>query len=228
VLESYLKGENNDPKDISMNLKMSLASFYIMISEPKWSSNPFKRASSVRSWWTQPNLLAGDMSAKITAESVMSGSHFRDKRTSKGQSPTFQDFDPLPNLNTPSNKKTNRVTRKGYDHDNDQSGMSMKSQSFRDHMKDIEREVDSKYLMHETEDDNDIEDEHTEINVAQSYPLLSTWWNQNLILIFEILDINTSINKYRSGRLSTEGEVVILFLLVILKVNRSRSSSEAS
>lgn len=207
-----MKGENNDPKDISMNLKMNLSSFYIMISEPKWSSNPFKRASSVRTWWTQPGLLAGDISGKKTAESVMSGSYLRNKHSPKGLSPTFQDFDPLPSVGT-TPKKHNHAKMKGFDHDHDRSGLSMKSQSFREHMGDVEREVESKYLVNETEDEHEVEDDHTEINVAQSYPLLSTWWNQNLILIFEILDINTSINKYRSGRLSTEGDVVFLFLL---------------
>ena len=85
---------------------------------------------------------------------------------------------------------------------------TQKSESFQKHLMDVDKDGGSNFLLDDVDNDNDddllrerLESGHFDFGKHSTY-----WWNQNLLLIVEILQIHASVNKYQNGKTMTDKE----------------------
>jgi len=76
----------------------------------------------------------------------------------------------------------------------------------------VERDAGSKFLDEESglENQNDKKKNQNEEDYFDQHTFEKTWWNQNLLLIVEILHIYTSVNNYKNGKRATDKNVTLL------------------
>jgi len=218
VLESYLKGEKHDPKDIDMKLVLHVRSFYLMITETKkYHQEKFHitnrpKNCEVRKWW--------DQSHPHFTQSVQNPARPPNSRGVSSPTGITEKSRLLPGTperitpNAPTDTKGLNIETPKANSDHFTARISLntnetqKSESFQKHLMDVEKDAGSNFLLDENESDHDgdigrerLESGHFEFAKSSTY-----WWNQNLLLLIEVLQINASINKYRSGKTMTDKE----------------------
>jgi len=228
VLESYLKGENNDPKDIMLELTVNIKSLYLLVSEPKESSIPLlinptrfefhgdlkkggsdsRKGTRVRTWWKSDQ--------KATNPTVQPLNH---EVSIEEEFPTTKRF--LIQPGTPENLTENqsfhtvpdeeeKLEKNPIQGDQDDSPQKSASDSFMEHLKDVDSSQKGHFKEDEDESINKRET-RTDIPAMENRREINDWWNQNLILLVEILDTSISLKSFRNGALSTK-----VFLVIIL------------
>lgn len=233
VLEAYLKGEKHDPSDINVNLIIHIRSFYVLITEQKKQAEEIfhirnrPKNCEVRKWWDQSHAPihptspvssptgATEKSRLLPQTPEHKTPHAPTKLIKLEETPkTFSDH-------IPGGRRFTLITN---------TNETQKSESFMKHLMDVEKDGGSNFLL--DENDDEIHITGGKIDTAQSEIIgkySRYWWNQNLLLIIEILQINASINKYQNNKIMTDkdsplkiGSIMVTTALNLPEATRHR------
>lgn len=214
-MESYLKGENNEPKDQMLSVVLSVKSFYILVSEPKTKLPPvispgFMRSQSIPkvSEWIRAshNNFDGFIDNVSKDKSISIEDDFAEGgpiREDANEDTVINDDDDYQSakddINEESISMAKKQGRRGFSH---RSNHNTVYDSFDEHLKDVHDPKD-KHFKDDFDDSAKLEDKQEPLTL-DTEPNSQEWWNQNLILIIEVLRTNTSVIFYRNEGLKTE------------------------
>lgn len=211
MLESFLKGEHNDAQEIVSEFELKMHSIYILIAdelndEKILESDPadlfqlreFRISEDIRvktkkiqaeletlmNRYNQDYISPqGIIGSPILEEEKFDSAHSKEQSRSN----VFDDFLPRASKRFSVHPKPNI----------DPIDPNNLSESFKDHMRDIDREYD----LENRESAGENRKSGASIYSAESDHQISHWWNQRLILLIEILDISSKVWIYRNGKM---------------------------
>lgn len=231
VLDSYLKGINSDPKDIVKEFSFQIHSLYCLITEPKEESTKVMidadrfKISSVRDWWLKdkepsltnhepiirsfPNIEGFNVTTKSTVltEKALKSDLFL-------QTPKNTLIE-IPEENRGGILSDSKYSVQSLVKDIPDLDLSRKSESYIEHLKDVGRERDSNDVFIEIDEkEKTPETLEDKILYFDLKPSSTQWWNQNLILLIEIISLTCGLRNYKSGRSMTH----VYFLALLFKI----------
>lgn len=230
VLESYLKGHNSDPRDIVLDFAVNVKALYFLLTEPKHDTsklivdNTRFKVSSVKNWWIReaPDSLSHDpivrslanldgLADMKTAPTIPTEKVIKSEASILDLDPQLVELGIIPEQKEAASGSLTSQTSQKDDLVN-LSDVLDKSESYMDHLRDVEKEGG----------DNFIEEEKVEVN-KMGIPLnakqnersehQNEWWNQNLILLGEIAGIQGAIRTYKSGRRTTNVKILYAYMV---------------
>lgn len=212
-----MKGVNSDPKDIVQEFHLHVHSLYCLITEPKEESTKIMidaerfKISSVKDWWLkdkepsltnhEPIIRSFPNIESVTKTTLPTEKALRSEIFLKTPRNTLIDIPEENNIEILSDSK---YSMKGLAKDLPDLDLSKKSDSYIEHLKDVARDRDSNDVFIEIDEKPKCPDILEEKYVFFDLKPNSTqWWNQNLILLIEIIAFTAGIRKYKSGRTMT-------------------------
>lgn len=183
-----------------------------MITEPKDESlkitidNEHHKVSSVKDWWirdkensfivhnpiikSHPNIDAlTERKTTTPTDQPMNTSQVLDH--GKSNLDKRQPFIAMHKSSVDSKTSPESASPDGLD-------LSERSRSYDEHMKDVERDVNNHFIEEEKTDPKELLETCYIGKRKHSAP--RDWWNQNLLLLIEIVEISVSVRKFKSGR----------------------------
>jgi len=215
-LENFLREDTLDPKDIALSSHLAIHSTYLLITERKDGSssilmNPerLQLKSRLMTWWKKDG-----QSEKFRY--IERTKHVQDATPAlrRGINVPTQFLNKVDgdSFHTALDEENRSIlTRSQVLIDEDPSHLSMKSESLLDQFKDTES---SHHGHKEEQDEPTISKEKLDTQQSETHKVSNEWWNQNLIIIAEILGVNVSLNQYRNGGLKSEVFTLLNYLIL--------------
>jgi hypothetical protein len=196
-----------------LSIVLSVKSFYVLVSEPKTKtliSPGFLRTASMPkvSEWIKAShnnfdefIDYADRDKTISIEAdFVDGAPIDEDENEDSIKQDDDDYQSAKDdYHEESLSLSKRQGRKGFTH---RSNHNTALDSFDDHLKDVQDPKD-KHFKDDFDEVTKQEEKHENL-ILDTEPNSQEWWNQNLILIVEILRTNASVIFYRNEGLKTE------------------------
>ena len=196
-----------------MEFGASIHSLYIIITEPKIDSQKIDidhdqfKFSAVKGWWLngrQKSYILHNPVIKSLASVTGVTDGKSTAATEKALRSTKTQIDVSSKEQIDRNKETiqlQNIFPSVIEDDN--SASTPNSESYIDHLMDVVRDAPDHFI---EEEKTNIQSESLLANcMAKEMPVeVNEWWQQNLILLVEIIDANIGVRKYKGGRIVTE------------------------